>query len=177
MTPAIFATVSKHRRLIVGGGLLILLASLLALALYLRQPVVRNVSGLPPFAAVMGRPLTLQRPAVLLHQPGAQVFEDNLLIAADDERNPGGGQALPAGSIIQLDGARLYRSRLHGHTQAVVMGHTQVQGATQRFEYKWGDVDLHKPVDKRPGALGDWWFARPVWQAHGDEQVLPLPNP
>ena len=177
MTQAISAAVSKRRRLIMGGSLFILLVVLLAWVLYLLQPVVRDVSGLPPFAAAMGRPLTLQRSAVLLHQPGAQVFEDSLLIAADDERNPGGGQALPVGSVIQLDGARLYRSRLHGHTQAVVLGHTQLQGATLRFEYKWGDVDLREPVDKRSGALGDWWFARPVWQTHGGEQVLPLPNP
>ena len=145
----------------------------------LLQPAVRDVTGLPPFAALMGRSLVLQGPAVLLLKPGSEVFEDRLLIAADDARNPG-GQALPAGSVIQLDGARLSRDRLHGHLQTVVLGRTQLHGATLRFEYRWGDVDLRKPVDKRPGALSDWWFVRPVWQAQGEEQerqVWQLPNP
>ena len=40
----------------------------------------------------------------------------------------------------------------------------QLHGATLRFEYRWGDVDVRQPVDERPGALSDWWFVCLVWQ-------------
>ena len=177
MTDTTKQAVRRHHSLIIGGSLVILLMVVVAsVVLYLRQPALRDVSGLPPFAAELHRPLALQREGVLLSTPGARL-ERTLLIAADDERNPGGGQALAVGSAITLDRAYVLRDRLYGYTQTVVLGHTQLQGQTLRFEYRWGDADVSVPVNEAPAALNPRRFSSTLWQTPGQMQIHPVPNP
>ena len=120
----------------------LLLAFVLMLYVALRTKIT-DVTDKPPYAQFIGQPLVLKRPASISksYEPNVQAnpyLLQDAQVQADQDAGP--QYALPAGSVITLQQAKLFKNGTSGFERSYVLGTAFVPelNAKVAFEYAWG---------------------------------------
>ena len=143
---------------------LFLLALVFVLYWVLRTKVT-DVSDKKPYAEFMGKQVAIKRPAALFktREPDVQA-NPYLLIeaqpAAQDDVHP--HYVLPAGTVITLQQAKLFRNGTSGFQRSYVLGTVFVPKlkAEIAFEYAWGKNNWSNAADEND----HYTFPMALWQ-------------
>ena len=165
------------KKILVGlAALLLVFVLLLYEAL---RTKITNVSSKSPYAQFINRPLVLSRPANISksQEPDVQAHPYLLTDAPTEARDGGGGgggngegaspqYALPAGTIVTLTEAKLFKNGVSGFEHSYVLGTVFVPElkAEVAFEYAWGKNNVSLTGNEKdyysfPLAL---WQDRPI---------------
>lgn len=141
-----------------------------------------DAGAMAPFASVVGRDLPLLREVRIVRTRAPDVIErpfrliaDPRQPASDDEPAP---IAVPAGTVVRFDAARLVRGGVSGTTHPVLLGTLHLGDAAYPLEYSWGErrfLDAEGRVSQGPPLR--FLFPLAPWQQAADPTIHTFPEP
>ena len=176
---------ARGRTLLFPLGFAAILATALALGGCFREALstrTLDATAMEPFAAIIGRDLPLLRGVRIVRTRGPDVIERPFRMITDPQQpvsdNEPAPIAVPAGTMVRFDAARLVRGGVSGTTHPVLLGTLRLGATAYPVEYSWGERRYMNADGMASfGPPLRYLFPLAPWQQGADPKVYTLPEP